>query len=483
MGRDLAEVVEDSGGRRRGDILRLGIWRSDGGGGHPTILLRAAQAARQRLDFPLTEHLARGAARAGGGVDAQVLAAQAAALDGRPQDAVDEYVKLRDLARDDSERMTVAVAHVETLWAYLGQVSEGMRVHGQAAASITDPALQAEWAGRRTGLVLALEGPGPAALEAIPLLATAEGPALVWLRLVAAYGLGRLGRIEESLEISDSGLAFARSLPDPGAWYPWFNVFTRCEALSHLGRFTESRALAREQYDEGLEAGSSECRAYFLWTLARSPRECGNPREAAQDAREAVTLFRRVGRLNFAHGLLSSLALALALSGDYREANRALVAADALGVEPPGWSTTDHLAARAWTAVAEGRLTAGRTTLLEAADTGVRIGDLVGAAAALHDIARLGTPQRVVTRLEGLGPTRSRAIWCRRAWRTCGRSSPAIPPRCSRPPSASPHSAPICWPPRPQLIPRWPGARRDGWSARRRRCTARQNWRTAVAPP
>ncbi|MGQ0466656.1 MAG: AAA family ATPase [Sporichthyaceae bacterium] len=402
MGRELAAVVEGFGARRRGDALRVGIWRSDGGGGRPDVLLRAATAARRRLDFPLAENLARAAAAVGAGLPARLLAAQAAALDGRPQDAVDQYVKLREAAADDAERALVAAAHVETLWAYLGHAREGLRVASQAEASISDRALLQELAGGRTGLQLALEGPGPAALEALPLLADARGPSLVWLRLVAAYGLGRLGRLAEALEVSDAGLAFAMSVPDPGAWYPWFNLYTRCEALAHLGEFSAARTLARAEYAEGLEAGSSERRAYFLWHLARSPRECGHPHDAAHDAREAVTLFRRVGRSNFAHGLLSSLALALALTGDYREANRVLVAAESLDVEPPQWSTTDHLAARGWTAVAEGRLSAGRTALLEAADAGHRIGDFVGEAAALHDVARLGAPQQVLARLESV---------------------------------------------------------------------------------
>lgn len=403
MGRDLAGVVEAVGGRRYGDALRVGIWRSDGGGGSPEVLLRAANAARQRLDFPLTEHLARAAASAGAGLEAHLLAAAAAALEGRPQAAADSYVELRELAATDTERMQVAVAHIETLWAYLGQASEGLRVAGQAEATIADPVLRHELIGRRTGLQLALDGPGPAAVAALPLIGDAAGPSLVWLRLVAAYGLGRLGRLREALEISEAGLSFANSLPDPGAWYPWFNRFTQCEALAHGGEFAQAHTLARAEYAEGLEAGSSERRAYFLWNLARSPRECGHPRRAARDAREAVALFRNVGRLNFAHGLLSSLALALAVAGDYREANRVLVAADSLGVEPPPrWSTTDHLAARAWTAVAEGRLSAGRRGLLEAADAGHRIGDLVGESAALHDIARLGAPHQVEARLDVL---------------------------------------------------------------------------------
>jgi len=398
MARDLAEAAETAGGRRRDDTLRIGIWRMDGGGGRPDVLLRAAQTARWHYDFALAERLARAAADGGAGFEARLLAAQSAALQGRPAEAADLLVRLLDQARTDAQRAHLAIAHIDVLWSYLGRPADGLRVAEAAEAAIADPELRAGVTARRTGLLLTSEGPGPAALAALPMLADADSHAEPWLQLVAAYGLGRLGRLTEALDTAARGYEAARRV-EPGDWYPWFFIFTQCENTAHGGQFEPARRLAREQYDQGLAEGSSEARAYFLWHLARSVRECGHTDDATAEAREAITLLRRLGRVGFEHSLLSTLAIASALAGDYREANLALAAADALAVEQPQWSATDHLAARGWTAVAEGRLAAGRAALLAAAATGERIGDLVGAVAALHDVARLGAPREVATHL------------------------------------------------------------------------------------
>ncbi len=52
--------------------------------------------------------------------------------------------------------------------------------------------------------------------------------------------------------------------------------------------------------------------------------------------------------------------------------------------------------------MAEGRIAQGRDLLARATQVGEQIGDHTGAAAALHDIGRLGTPRRVVDRLVAL---------------------------------------------------------------------------------
>lgn len=403
MARALADAAEAGGARRREDPLRMGIWRLDGGGGSPDVLLRAAQAARWRYDFDLTERLARAAADAGAGFEARLLEAQSLALQGRPEDAADQLALLAEFVRDDAERARLAVVHIEVLWTQLGRTAEGMRVAERAEAAITDPALRRQVSARRSGLLLAGAGPGIAAEAALPLLAEADPRSASWLYLVAAYGLSRLGRVQEALDTASRGYEAATTL-EPGDWYPWFYLFARCESLAHAGRFAEGEALAHEQYQQGLQDGSSEARAYFLWHLSRSVRERGHVQQAARDAREAITLLHRLGRRGFEHSLRSALALALALAGDGAGATRALIAADALDVEQPQWSTTEHLAARAWAAVAEGRLAAARELLLDSADAGERIGDLVGTSAALHDIARIGGAAQVRDRLTRLAP-------------------------------------------------------------------------------
>src|SRR5690606_31710984 len=85
-------------------------------------------------------------------------------------------------------------------------------------------------------------------------------------------------------------------------------------------------------------------------------------------------------------------ALALALAGRADDAAAELAALDDLGVGPLLRDEVDVRQARAWTAAAAGDLPGARAELAGAATLGQQIGDLVGAAAALHSLARLGAP-------------------------------------------------------------------------------------------
>ncbi|KLL10683.1 LuxR family transcriptional regulator [Protofrankia coriariae] len=405
MSRALADSVERTGARRKGDALRMGIWRLDGGGGQPALMLRAARDARWHYDFALAERLARAAGHAGAGFDAWLLAGQTLALQGRPLDAERELASLTCQTRDDRDRVRLAIAHIDCLWFYLGRMDDGLRVAQLAEASITEQSLRDEVSARRAGLLLGSQGPGAAAEVAVPMLAAAKGPSLVWLGLVASYGLGRLGRIEEALDAADRGYDAGIVLSEPDDWYPWFNLYARCEALAHAGRFTEAEALARQEHQRGLEEGSSEARAWFLWHMCRTARDTGNVQSAGRDAREAIVLLRRLGRLGFQHSLLSLLAQSQALSGDHQGARATLARIDELGVQQPRWSWTEFISAHAWTAVAEGRLSVARETFERAAEAGERVGDRTGACAALHDIARIGAPHAVVDRLVAVAAT------------------------------------------------------------------------------
>jgi DNA-binding CsgD family transcriptional regulator len=60
------------------------------------------------------------------------------------------------------------------------------------------------------------------------------------------------------------------------------------------------------------------------------------------------------------------------------------------------------LQAQAWAAAAAGDLATARATLQEAASAGEEVGHLVGAASALHGLARLGHARQVAGRLDDL---------------------------------------------------------------------------------
>jgi DNA-binding NarL/FixJ family response regulator len=90
------------------------------------------------------------------------------------------------------------------------------------------------------------------------------------------------------------------------------------------------------------------------------------------------------------------------MTGRAEQAATTLAALDALAVPIAPTVRTELLQARAWAAAAAGDLPTARAMLEEAADYGEEVGHLVGAASALHDMARLGQARRVAGRLEDL---------------------------------------------------------------------------------
>lgn len=402
MAGSLAGVVEATGARRREDVLRLATWRLEGGGARPELMLAGATMARWRYDFPLAERLARAAIDAGAGFDAALLTAQLASLQGRHEQAEPDLALLATQASNDLQRSLVAVARVELLGVYLVRLDEGRRVAEEAEATIEDPALRDTVIARASALLLAADGPEAGAAAAVPLIKRARGPALAWGCLVAGYSLARLGRFTEAHEAASRGYAAHQALTQPLDWYPWVHLFFHCEALAHAGQFEESESRTLALYQQALADRSDEAQAWGAWWLAKTVADRGHVQVALHHGREALALFRKIGRPLFINEVLGYVAMALAMAGRAREARETLRAVEDLGLSATMYSAVDLQQARAWTAAASGDLRGARGGLEEAAALGRRIGDRVGEAAALHAVARLGDPQSVVERLTEL---------------------------------------------------------------------------------
>lgn len=394
LARALADAVERSGARRRQDLLRVATWRLDGGGGRPDQMLAAATAARWHYDFELAERLVAVAQAGGAGFEADLLAGQLALLQGRGDEAERQLAALAPRAADDDQRAALALTRIDNLAFYRGRAVEGVKLAEEAEAALTDAGWRDQIQARRSALVFAIDGPRAGAEVATPLLTRAGGRALVWASQVAAFTLGRLGRTEEALAAGDQGYAAHLTVDQPLDWYPWTHLFFRCQILAWAGRLPEADALSEAQYRQALAEGSTEEQAWFAWHRASVVGDRGAVSEAIKHGREAVALFRDLGRPQFMAFCMPYLIEALALGGRTQEATDVLQDFDALGTEDR-FMGVDPIRARAWVAVAQGNLPAAKRHLYEAADQGEVIGDHVGRAAALHGLARLGEARRV----------------------------------------------------------------------------------------
>ena len=400
LARARAEVIEASGARRREDRLLVASWRLVGGGGSAELLVAGAIAARARHDHDLTERLARAAMAEGAGFDARFLAAEAAHVQGRPDQADHELAALAADATTDAERARVALLRFDDAFFLQGRAD--LRLIDDVADAITDPFWHDELLSRRF-FVMAMNSGPRATLEAAPtvLQGASSGP-LAAAHLMIADSLVRIGRLDDAIQLLTPPHASGETPESDDPWDQWSLYGARVPALIYQGRLGEAEELLTRTYRQLADHRQPEARALITGWSAVLCLEQGRLMSAARRAGESYTLFQELGRTYAARWPYVTAAHALALAGQVDRAAETLAAVDALGVPTDLLTRTELLQARAWTAAAAGDLPAARHQLDAAADLGEEIGDLVGATSALHDLARLGQARQVAARLAAL---------------------------------------------------------------------------------
>lgn len=399
----LAETVEATGARRQDDALRVASWRLICGGGRPETLLDGACAAQRLLRYGLAERLARAAVRAGAGFRAELVAARLGGLQGRICQAERELAALAVRASEDDQRGRIALARLDNSMTWTGVDHYG--ILDEAEATISDPAWLDKLQARRLGLVLQQQGPLAVASHTAELLQLADSgddrdeqaEAHIFTCVTHAYSLGRLGHLGEAVDAATKG--YATELMSGSTALRGWPLATRCLALGYAGRFREAEGLAVENHRQAVADRSAATQALFAIVRSAAVGERGYAQSTIPWTIEGQVLSQEVGRPLMVRLCHIYGALAFALTGRGSDASDALAASAALDLPFTRHNEVDHIRAQAWAAVASGHLGDGRRHLESAADIGDEIGDRVGGAAALHDLARLGSAEQVHERL------------------------------------------------------------------------------------
>jgi tetratricopeptide (TPR) repeat protein len=341
LARELADALESTGARRRTDVMRIAMWRLEGGGTDPTVMIAGARTALFRHDLGLAERLALAALDAGGGFEAELLVAQLAALQGRGEEAEDRFAALTEAGADDQQRGPVAIARLDNLATYLGRLNDALRVAEEAETRIADQDWRDEIAARRAGILICLDGPSRALDAAEPVYRRGRGRAHIFACAITSHACGRLGRLQEALDAADHGARTELGVTGLFERASWIHAWWRGDALAYLGRVVEAEQLAQREYEQGLADRSPEAQAWFAWQLARRALERGHLEPAVRRALEALALFRELGRRSFEQAAGIHLALALGLQGKIVGAQQALTRLESLG--PVVWMPVELL--------------------------------------------------------------------------------------------------------------------------------------------
>ncbi len=396
----LADAVEEVGAGRPGDVLRVALWRLDGGGAiEPDALVAGAALAGHAFDYATAERLARAAFEAEPSFAAGYILA--GAMNERGDAAGVEVVlaQLSELTEGDDDKASMAGLRVANLFWRARDLESAITVGEEIAAGLTEEEAR-NYVISQVAVVEASAGRAAASIERVSgQLSAVGGRAFYHAALAGTLALPLLGRALEGAEVAQRGIDAHTAMGVQGRIFEVSLMdAARCIALFEAGEVDEATSRAETGFDEALRNQDDVGRSQFALALGLIHLDSGDAHDAVRRFREAEARFRRDRHDGMTRWALGGQLFAQALLRDVDAAHAVIHALDEVGPHPAGFTETILLRARAWLLVAEHDLAGALVQLQAAAGQAARDGQPARELPALHDQARLGDPAEVVAR-------------------------------------------------------------------------------------
>jgi DNA-binding CsgD family transcriptional regulator len=401
VSRVLAEALESTGSRRRGDALRASLLRLDGGGLPPLpLLLEATAQALFAHDYKTALRLGRTAFDAEQSFETgMTLINVLYDADGaRESEAIFDIVA--PMAITDEQVARLALSHASMRFWKLADAEGARGFVLDALDRLSDVNERNEV----LSFLATMEVQAGRSSEALALtekiIAEDTGRPFLLVALSAALALSITGRCTDAVAIADRALAM--EVPEDEA----LSLSQRALLTTHKTAALNETGRIKEAYDIAafirmMSANSNDIanQGFCGVALARVCMHAGRLREVARYATESFEMFERWGHPGPARWSLGYLALSSAMLGDLATAEDAMSELDVLPSHPAQMLEVDILRARAWTAVAKGHPEDGRDILRTTAEQMRATGQRTFEVLVLFDLARLGQADEVAARL------------------------------------------------------------------------------------
>jgi DNA-binding CsgD family transcriptional regulator len=400
----LADALEETGCRRRGDVLRVATWRVESASPMDAgLLLRAARQARDVFDFALAARLARASWELAPSFEAGLLLGSSLSELGQFDAAAGVLDRLAGTEPDGTAHQMLARERAWVMFHEPGGLANARRVLEEAEASGKDPVRRLL---ARAELARLLTYAGRLA-EALAIGRPLIAPRIdvrVRLRSLPPVGAcmvyaGRAGLVLALCdELDAAAVRLHEELPEAVGW-----VWTaRTNALLLAGQLNEVITVLGGPLEPGAApiVGDGDL-AYARTRLGRALLLQGQPASALRQLTGAAAVLRASEPVGCLVWCLSLAAEAHALLRHRVEAGR--LAQEALLRRPSGFVVFDGDAARAraWVTAAAGERSRAIGQLITAAGDQDSRDQPAFAVFALHDALRLGA-RHVAGRLQTL---------------------------------------------------------------------------------
>lgn len=395
----LADAVEQTGARRRGDLLRVTGWRVDAGVRCDAArLIEASVQTVRAMSWDAAAKLGRAAWAAQPTWQTGMLLGLVLLRIGCYEEADTVLAATEELAADDLQRVDVAGRRAEALHRGLARPEQARQALADARALATDANALAELTVADATIDL-YEGRNRSALEAVaPLLDGPPSGAFLGASFVSAFGRIYDGQTDTAQRLATAALELHRAVWDRDVLHdpPALHLIAIAQALIEAGAFAEAERIVAEEHEQAVRRADQLTAGLCTWTTGRLRLAQGRVASAARLLRHAAdhwvgTIGQRLP--------LTELVIALSLTGDLAGARAAAGRCYAI---PSRCAEGLLLEGQAWMAAATGDLADARARLDEGAAEAIDGGQRAVAARLLHDMARLGEPHGALPRLQGI---------------------------------------------------------------------------------
>ncbi|HEY1827267.1 MAG TPA: helix-turn-helix transcriptional regulator, partial [Acidimicrobiales bacterium] len=389
LSRLLADALEERGELHGADILRVAVWRLDGGGGSADAIAAAARRAFRSEDYELAERLGRAGWERWQRTDAAFVLGEVLDLLGRADEADEILAAASEVVTSDNELTSLAIRRASLLFRS-GRPEDAEAVVAEAMARVKDVSCRRELDAIQ-GDHLLLAGQVARAIELDrPLLDGPMDAAFAQASLDVGTALVLAGRTQEAMDHTSAALAVRLDLDDASHLSrTGVYVVAHTMALAGAGRLAEASAMAEQAYEVALEQRAMDGQAWLGAVLAQTRLAEGRVRTAGTLFREITSLFEQLRHPGLRWGL-GGIALAAGQLGDHAMSRAAIEELDRTEQPTVRLMDVGVMRGRAWANVAANDLMTARRTLWDAYELAQDWGQLAGAADALHDLVRIG---------------------------------------------------------------------------------------------
>lgn len=402
----LADAVEAVGARRREDVLRVALWRLDGGGEvDARLMIEAARRALFTYEHELAEHLASTAFAATGDPEAGLLLAEVSRSVGKSATTDEVLAQLEGseaVAADPGLQAMVAVSRSTNLFWGLGRYEEAIDVLVRVEAALAPVMPVDDFAAVRANLEVLAGHPTEALAVVEPLLPGADGRLLVNAAIAGACALVVTGRGEEALAVADRAYGVHVALGDQQVLArPWIHQATIATARCELGPLDEAERVAVAGYEDALERRETAAQAWFAMLQGRVALLRGRVVTAGRWFREGAVLFRDIDEAGPRRWSLAGRVIAAAQASDLAEADEAHAALLA-EASPMRMMESEVFRARAWWHAQRGELDEARALLRLGLDDAEARRSAPVSATCAWDLVRFGAAAEGADRLDAI---------------------------------------------------------------------------------